>query len=194
MDLGIVNIATTSTGYRAAGRGLNRYRKRQLDLRRKLQSQGTTSAKRLLKRRNRRERRHATNVNHIIAKKIVTTAERTGRGIALEDLTGIRDRVRLRKDQRAPLHTWGFRQLGRFIAYKSRRAGVPLVYVDPAYTSRQCSPCGHLDRRNRVDQATFVCRACGVCLHADDNASRNVGRKGEDMWTSGRESRVPAAP
>ncbi|WP_326798051.1 hypothetical protein OG946_23890 [Streptomyces sp. NBC_01808] len=37
MDLGIVNIATASTGYQAAGRRLNRYRKRQLALRRKLQ-------------------------------------------------------------------------------------------------------------------------------------------------------------
>ena len=191
VDLGIVNIATTSTGYRAAGRGLNRHRKRQRELRRKLQTKGTKSAKRLLKRRNRRERRHATNINHIIAKKIVITAERTGRGIALEDLTGIRDRVRLRKGQRARLHTWGFHQLGRFIDYKARRAGVPLVYVDPAYTSQQCSQCGHIDRKNRVDQATFVCRACGVLLHADDNASLNVGRKGEAVWTAGRESRVP---
>ena len=106
VDLGIVNIATTSTGYRAAGRGLNRHRKRQRELRRKLQTKGTQSAKRRLKHRSRKEQRHAANINHIISKKIVTTAERTGRGIALEDLTGIRDRVRLRKDQRAHLHTW----------------------------------------------------------------------------------------
>ncbi|MFE5592146.1 RNA-guided endonuclease InsQ/TnpB family protein [Streptomyces sp. NPDC056549] len=194
VDLGIVNIATTSTGYRAAGRGLNRHRRRQLELRRKLQAKGTKSAKRLIRRRSRREQRHAANVNHNISKKIVTTAERTGRGIALEDLKGIRDRVRLRKDQRAPLHTWGFHQLGRFIAYKARRAGVPLVYVDPAYTSQQCSRCGHIDRKNRVDQATFACRACGTLLHADDNASHNIDRKGRAMWTAGRESRVPATP
>ena len=49
VDLGIVNIATASTGYLAAGRGLNRYRKRQLALRRKLQAKGTKSAKRRLK-------------------------------------------------------------------------------------------------------------------------------------------------
>ncbi|MER5185784.1 RNA-guided endonuclease TnpB family protein, partial [Streptomyces sp. NPDC002896] len=67
VDLGIVNIATMSTGYKAAGRGLNRHRKRQLDLRRKLQAKGTKSAKRLLKKRNRREKRHAANTNHIIA-------------------------------------------------------------------------------------------------------------------------------
>jgi transposase len=41
VDLGIANIATTSTGYQAAGRGLNRHRKRQLDLRHKLQKKGT---------------------------------------------------------------------------------------------------------------------------------------------------------
>lgn len=70
-------IATTSTGYRAAGRGLNRHRKRQLDLRAKLQKKRTKSAKRLLKARARKEARHAANVNHIISKKIVIEAERT---------------------------------------------------------------------------------------------------------------------
>ncbi|MER6251267.1 transposase [Streptomyces sp. NPDC001584] len=194
VDLGITNIATTSTGYRAAGRGLNRHRKRQLDLRKKLQAKGTKSAKRLLRKRSRKEARHAANVNHIVSKTIVTTAERTGSGIALEDLTGIRSRVRLRKDQRTSLHSWGFHQLAAFVEYKAKRAGVPLVYVDPAYTSQQCSECGHIDRKNRVDQATFGCRSCGTLMHADDNASHNLARKGEAVWTAGRESRVPATP
>ncbi|MFD8994132.1 RNA-guided endonuclease InsQ/TnpB family protein [Streptomyces abikoensis] len=194
VDLGIVNIATTSTGYRAAGRGLNRHRKRQINLRRKLQAKGTKAAKRLLKKRSRKEARQVKNVNHIVAKTIVTTAERTDAGIALEDLTGIRHRVRLRKDQRTSLHSWSFHQLAAFVEYKAKRAGVPLVYVDPAYTSRQCSQCGHIDRKNRVDQATFACRSCGTLMHADDNASHNLARKGETVWTAGRESRVPAAP
>jgi IS605 OrfB family transposase len=132
VDLGIANIATTSTGYRAAGRGLNRHRKRQLDLRKKLQAKGTKSARRRLKNRRRKEARHAGHVNHIIAKQIVTEAERTSSGIALEDLGGIRQRVRLRKPQRVTLHSWAFHQLGQFVEYKARRAGVPLVYVDPA--------------------------------------------------------------
>jgi IS605 OrfB family transposase len=191
VDLGIVNIATTSTGYQAAGRGLNRHRKRQLDLRKKLQAKGTKSAKRLLKKRSRKEARHTINVNHTISKTIVTTAERTGTGIALEDLTGIRDRVRHRKDQRSQLHSWSFHQLASFVEYKAKRAGVPLVYVDPAYTSQQCSECGHIDRRNRIDQATFACRSCGIMLNADDNASHNLARKGEAVWIAGRESRVP---
>ncbi|MFI8281200.1 RNA-guided endonuclease InsQ/TnpB family protein [Streptomyces sp. NPDC085929] len=194
VDLGIVNIATTSTGYRAAGRGLNRHRKRQLDLRRKLQAKGTKSAKRLLKKRSRKEARHTANINHVISKTVVTTAERTGSGIALEDLTGIRSRVRLRKDQRTSLHSWSFHQLGAFLEYKARRAGVPLVYVDPAYTSQQCSECGNNDRKNRADQATFACRACGFLANADDNASHNIAARGVTVWTAGRESRVPATP
>ena len=145
VDLGIVNIATTSTGYRAAGRGLNRHRARQSALRGKLQAKGTKSAKRLLKKRSRKEARHTANINHIVSKTIVTTAERTGLGIALEVLTGIRGRVRLRKDQRFFLHSWAFAQLAAFTGYKARRAGVPLVYVDAAYTSQQCSGCGHID-------------------------------------------------
>lgn len=110
VDLGIANIATTSTGHRAAGRGLNRHRKRQLDLRAKLQKKRTKSAKRLLKARARKEARHTANVNHIISKKIVTEAERTSKGLALEDLGGIRRRVRLKKPQRVTLHSWALRE------------------------------------------------------------------------------------
>jgi transposase len=57
VDLGITNIATTNTGYQAAGRGLNRHRERMQDLRGKLQKKGTKSAKRALKRISRKESR-----------------------------------------------------------------------------------------------------------------------------------------
>ncbi|MGW3820168.1 RNA-guided endonuclease InsQ/TnpB family protein, partial [Streptomyces sp. NPDC005046] len=194
VDLGIANIATTSTGYQAAGRALNRYRKRQLALRAKLQKKRTKSARRRLKKRSRREQRHVKNVNHIIAKTIVTEAERTGRGLSLEELKGIRNRVRLRKPQRVALHSWAFAQLGDFVVYKAKRAGVPLVFVDPAYTSQTCAECGHVDKRNRVDQGLFICRKCGVVAHADRNASHNIATRGESVWNAGRESRVPATP
>ena len=103
VDLGIANIAYDSDGTRYAGTRLNGYRRRQLRLRQRLQAKGTKSARRLLARRRKKEARHAANVNHSIAKTIVTEAARTGRGIAVEELTGIRDRVRLRKPQRVTL-------------------------------------------------------------------------------------------
>ncbi|AKG45106.1 transposase [Streptomyces xiamenensis] len=193
VDLGIVNIATTSDGEIMAGRRLNRYRKRHLELRRKLQAKRTKSAKRVLKRIRRREARHSANTNHIIAKKLVATAERTSRGIALEDLGGIRARVTARKDQRARLHSWAFAQLGAFVEYKARRAGVPVVRVDPRNTSRQCSRCWHTHRSNRIDQARFACRSCGVILHADHNGSRNIAHRGDAAWQRGAVKRPSTA-
>ncbi|MFD0139100.1 RNA-guided endonuclease TnpB family protein, partial [Streptomyces sp. NPDC127159] len=85
MDLGIVSIATTSDGRIMSGRQVNRYRKRQRDLRTTLQKKRTKSATRRLKSIRRPESRYATQRNHIIAKKLVHTAERTLRGIGLED-------------------------------------------------------------------------------------------------------------
>ncbi|MEV4524989.1 transposase [Streptosporangium sp. NPDC049304] len=182
VDLGIVNLATTSDGTRHCGKALNAVRHRQRELRRRLQSKRTKSAKRLLKRRRRKEARFAANTNHVIAKQIVTEAERTGSGIALEDLQGIRDRVRLRKPQRVTLHSWSFHQLGSFIGYKAARAGVALIHVDPAFTSQQCSSCGQVDRKNRLDQASFSCTSCGFAEHADVNAARNIAARGETGW------------
>ncbi|MEO3803960.1 transposase [Nonomuraea sp. B1E8] len=182
VDLGIANIATTSDGVRRSGRGLNAVRHRHRALRRRLQARATKSAKRLLKRRRRKEARFAAGTNHVIAKQIVTEAERTGRGIALEDLQGIRERVRLRKPQRVTLHAWSFHQLGSFISYKAARAGVAVIHVDPSYTSQQCSQCGHVDRRNRPGQATFSCTSCGFAEHADVNAARNIASRGDTGW------------
>ncbi len=182
VDLGIANIATTDDGTRHSGKHLNRIRHRNRHLRQKLQKQRTKSAKRLLAKRSRKERRFAADTNHRISKRIVTEAQRTGRGIALEDLTGIRGRVRLRKPQRVTLHAWAFAQLGQFVVYKARRAGVAVVYVDPAYTSQTCSACGHVDRASRPDQATFSCTSCGFAEHADVNAARNIAARGGAGW------------
>ncbi|MEU6417105.1 RNA-guided endonuclease InsQ/TnpB family protein [Streptomyces spiralis] len=194
IDLGIVNIATTSDGEIMAGRELNRIRARERGLRARLQEKNTPSARRRLKKRRRKEARRARDINHKIAKYVVAEAERTARGIALEELTGIRERVRLRKPQRATHSSWAFAQLGAFIAYKARRAGVPVVYVDPAYTSRTCAECGHIDRANRVSQAWFACRSRGFVDHADRNGSRNVRARAWALWRRGAPSTAPAPP
>ena len=184
VDLGIVNIATTNTGQNWSGGALTAKRKHNQRLRTKLQAKGTKSAKRLLKKRSKKESRFVTDTNHKISKQIVTEAQRTGRGIALEELTGIRERARLRKPQRVALHCWAFAQLGAFITYKAEAAGVPVVFVDPAYTSQECSEpgCGYIDKKNRRNQAEFVCQKCGISLNADENASTNICVRGEDLW------------
>jgi putative transposase len=178
VDVGVVNIATTDDGERYSGKTVNRVRHRYHRIRRKLQKKGTKSAKRLLKKRSGKEKRFANDVNHCVSKAIVKKAKRTERGVALEELTGILTRVRLRKPQRTQLHHWSFADLGSKIAYKADIYGVPLVYVDPRNTSRECAACGQVDKSNRKTQDRLLCIACGFSAHADVNAAVNIGRRG----------------
>lgn len=182
VDRGIVNLATTSDGTNHQGRRLSRYRRWQARKRAELQAGQTRSATRRLARRTRKERRHATQVNHVISKEIVSVAQRTGRGIAVEHLGGIRERVRLRRDQRDTLSSWPFHQLGQHLAYKARRAGVPFLEVDAAYTSQRCPRCGHTERANRPTRDHFRCRRCGLAGPADVVAGVNVRDRARSVW------------
>lgn len=176
VDLGIANIASDSNGKRYSGSEVKSVRYRHRRLRAKLQKKQTRAAKRRLKKLSGKEARFARHTNHVISKEIVACAEGTKRGIKLEDLSGIRDRVDTvcRREQRAVLHSWAFFQLRSFIAYKAGLAGVPVVYIDPKNTSRECAECGHIDKKNRPNQLTFRCLACGHAEHADTNAAKVI--------------------
>ena len=178
VDLGIINIAADSDGMVYSGAEVNGIRKRQSKLRAKLQSKDTKAAKRLLVKRSRKEKRFGTNINHTISKRIVARAKDTGRGIALEDLGGIRDRITVvRHSQRRQHHSWAFRQLRSFIEYKARLKGVLVKLVDPRNTSRTCPVCGCIDKRNRPSQSLFSCVSCGFSSTADTVAAGNISRR-----------------
>jgi putative transposase len=177
VDFGIVNLATDSDGDIHAGTQVEKLRLRHQRRRDKLQAVGTRSAKRRLKKNAGKQRRFQADVNHCIAKKIVAKAKHTKRMIALEELTGIRTRVRVKGPAQRSRHgNWAFRQLRTFITYKARLGGVVVVAVDPRNTSRTCSQptCGYCDKRNRVDQVHFRCLHCGYTTNADYNAARNI--------------------
>lgn len=193
VDLGIVNIASDSDGGNHAGGHLNGLRARHDRLRTKLQKKGTKSAKRLLKQRRRKESRLAADVNHRISKQLVRTAHDTGRGVALEDLKGIRERVTVQRRQRRKLHSWAFSQLAVFIRYKARLAGVPVVLVDPRNTSRQCPCCGAVDKANRPERDRFRCVSCGHAGPADTIAARNIAlRAGQPVMLPDAGPGLPA--
>ena len=98
-------------------------RHRQRRLRAKLQQKGTRSAKRRLKQLAGKETRFARDVNHCSSKHLVAKAKDTGRGIALEELGGIRDRVTVRRSQQATLHSWSFHQVRAFIELQGATCG-----------------------------------------------------------------------
>lgn len=70
-------------------------------------------------------------------------------------------------------------RFGQILAYKCQVTdNRDLITVNPAYTSQQCSHCGHVDKHNRESQAIFVCQSCGMHMNADVNAAINIRERG----------------
>jgi IS605 OrfB family transposase len=175
IDLGIVNIATDSTGEQFSGKQIENKRQKLLNLRSRLQSKGTKSAKRHLKKMSKKESRFRRDVNHCIAKKLVQKAKDSHSSLILENLQGLRKKdKRFRKSERAKHSSWSFNQLKQFITYKAVINGVPVIFVDCHNTSRECSVCGCIDKRNRKSQSEFKCIHCGHTENADVNAAKVI--------------------
>ena len=183
VDLGVVNLATTSDGATHSGDKIEACRTRYATRRQRLQRAAHASQvegkrpkniRRALQRTARREARFRRDVNHCISKTLVAEATGTERGIALEDLTHIRSRTQFRQPQRAKMAGWSFAQLRSFVEYKAQLAGIPVVLVDPRNTSKGCSQCGHVAKANRPTQARFSCKQCGYTTDADFNAAQNI--------------------
>jgi IS605 OrfB family transposase len=179
VDLGIVNIATDSTGQTFTGTPVRLVREKRARQRRRLQTRNTRRSRAKLRKTARREARFQRDINHIVSKALVAKAKGACNALALEDLTGINARTRVRHADRQQRMSWAFAQLRQFVAYKAQAAGVRVVLVDPRDTSRTCSQpaCGFCHERNRPDQAHFRCQQCGFTLPADWNAARNLAAR-----------------
>lgn len=193
VDLGRRNIAADSDGDTFCGALNANLRKRHARLRRNLQRKGTKSAIRRLKARRLKEARFASDLNHRISKTIVRKAIDTGRGVAVEDLTHIRDRTTVQRSQRRAHHSWAFAQLRFFLAYKAALAGVPLVAVNPKYTSQACPACGCIDRKNRPTRDRFQCISCGHAGPSDTTAARNISALGGRHAAERRANSAPTS-
>jgi putative transposase len=191
VDLGRTDIAHTSEGDNWNGQQLSRVRERYSRLRAVLQhkaSKGTRSARRrcraLLQRLSGKERRFQTWVNHRISKAIVSRAKATNSAIALEDLTGIRERINQQPRstaERRRANSWAFYQLRQFLEYKALRAGVALILVPPAYTSQTCHRCLHIHpdpAQSYRSGKKFKCGHCGWEGDADLNGANVIALLG----------------
>jgi IS605 OrfB family transposase len=185
VDMGVAKLVTTSDGQHVSGENVEAVRVKHFNTRRSLgrkmgskKRQTRKNARRAMKRIGNKESRFKRHTNHVISKQLVIHAKDTGRGIVIEELTGIRDRTQFRRGQRAKMGGWAFDQLRRFIEYKGKLYGVPVVAVDPRNTSRTCSECGYCAKSNRKSQSEFVCGQCGHTANADLNAAINIARRG----------------
>jgi len=173
IDRGIKKIAVTSEKQFFNGSQIKRITDKYDKIKSNLQSRGTKSAKRHLKKLSKKVNRFRRDVNHCVAKQIVKSVD-TGSTIILEDLTGIRQNVKLRKKQRSELHKWNFYQFEQFLKYKAEYKGIRVEYVSAKYTSQKCSKCSHISRSNRKSQSQFKCSQCSYQLNADLNAAFNI--------------------
>lgn len=191
VDFGLTDICVTSDGVKHSADGLNKYREHRQKVRSSIQTKADTSkrstkrnCRKLSKRLQGKERTHSQIVNHTIAKSIILSAKEQGKGVAIEDLTNIRFTSKRRnKKFRTKLGKWSFGQLRSFLEYKGLLYGVPVVVVDPRYTSQTCNVCKHLGKRTNKH---FKCNNCGNDMDADANASLNIATLGASVNRPGK--------
>lgn len=167
-----------------SGKQIQAVRDRYSKVRRNVQSKRTRSSRRLLRRLSGKEQKFQKWLNHNISKQLVQDALILKAALAFEDLTNIRESLNQKprsKTERLRTNHWAFYQLRLFVGYKAAIAGVPVVFVPPAYTSQTCSRCGHIhpvkgksDRNGKV----FKCGHCGFEQDADVNAANNIAALG----------------
>jgi putative transposase len=155
VDLGRTDITTTSEGESWSGKQImdkrNYYAKLRAVLQRKATKgtrcgrhrrllpgfeirEGRRSTRRrcrqLLARLSGKEKRFQKHINHEISRQLVNHAVAQKQAIAIEDLTGIRERTnkkpRSKNDKRLG-NNWAFYQLRQFLVYKCILAGVKLI-------------------------------------------------------------------
>lgn len=171
------------------GGDVRRHRNDAYRLRRRLQGKGTRSARRVLEAQSGREQRFCQDRVRVAAKAIVAYAKSHNAAIRLEDLTGIRVGKRCGRDGNRRLHSWAYRRLQQAVAHRAEAEGVPLAWVEPAYTSQACPRCAHTAKANR-DGARFECRSCGYRNHADIVGATNIALKPALAKVEGARGRV----
>lgn len=187
VDFGRRDIAVTSTGDKWDGKQITKLRDKYSRVRTSLQkksTKGTRSTRRrarqVLKRLQGRERRFQTWLNHNISKSIILSALSGNSIVAIEELTGIRERTNQQsrtKAERRYSNSWSFFQLRQFLEYKSIQSGVEVVAVSPRYTSQTCHQCLHIhpdrDKSYRSGKS-FKCGHCKWHGDADENGSKMI--------------------
>lgn len=177
VDLGLTHPAVTSKRKFLGNHHWKEVERRYFRIQGALQSKGTKSSKRHLRKLAGKKMRFRRDCDHVLSKRIVQSAT-PGTTIVIENLTEIRNRARLRKGAgQRRLHSWSFAQLRSFLSYKAEEAGMKVVAVDPRHTSQTCSRCGYQSRSNRTKQSRFLCKECFYQLNADLNASYNIRDK-----------------
>ena len=140
-----------------------------------VQSVGTRSAHRLLRRMSGHEAAVTVSLLHRASKQLIAYAvANDARNVVCENLSNIRDASLSKgKNLQSKIHRWPYAKGQFFLSYKAAAAGIGFELVNPKNTSRGCPSCGHVSASNRKG-LHFVCQKCGHKDDADRNASVNI--------------------
>jgi putative transposase len=182
VDVGIASLITTSDGakqpnprwYQAAQRKL-----RVLQRRVARRTKGGTNRRKavlLLQRQHEKIANQRKDLLNKLAHTLITQYDR----IALEDLR-ITNMLRNRHLAKSILDAgWGY--LVQHLTSKAAEAGRVVLPVDPRYTSKTCSQCGHVFVEQTLSDRWIAC-GCGLSLDRDHNAAINIlNRAGQVRW------------
>lgn len=132
--------------------------------------------KELLSKYGRREKKRTEQRIHKVSKEVVDYAEGNHFAIKMEKLRGIRKLYRKGNGQgtsfRGRMNAWVFGEVQRQIDYKAAWLGVPVFYVNPRGTSRNCPECG--SRVISLRDRQLYCLKCDKTWDRDDLASKNI--------------------
>jgi putative transposase len=108
------------------------------DVRRRLQKKAhdRRTSRNLCRREGKREHHRIEYRLHQVADAVLSFADGHKSAIVLENLIGIR--FKRSKDLNRRLSLWPRRKLHQIIEYKAAWKGIPIIKVDPRYSSRKC--------------------------------------------------------
>ena len=172
VDLGVGNLAVTSTAQFFPATELNYRREEFESVRASLEATGTRSAKRTLRQAGDRTDRFVRQRLHEVANGIVAEAERYGcEIIAFGELSEVCEL----DPAVGGFDEWLFGRLLSFVEYRAAERGILVVEVNPEYTSQRCMECGFTHPQNRnLEAGEFECLKCGASANDDYNAAKNL--------------------
>jgi IS605 OrfB family transposase len=118
--------------------------------------------------------RRQHQILHTVSKRIVEYAKQFPKPIIVMEKLGYFRNNTKNKRFNFLLGNWARKKLQFMIEYKAKWEGIPVVYINPAYTSLYCHYCGSKGVR---EDLTFKCLNCGRTYNADANASMNLAKK-----------------
>lgn len=178
LDLGVNTLAYLSDGKVVEAKEFREEKKLRL-LQRKLsrQKKGSNSRKKTIQQIQKLHRKVANRRLDYLHKETTKLADKYPT-IFMEDLN-IQNMLRSNSSWlNGSLMNSSFGLFRELLTCKMQERRKYLGFVPPYRTSQKCSGCDNTDPKSRVSQSEYVCVECGLVIHADLNASKNILREG----------------